>query len=85
MTGCGVSGRQLGRRFRVAVGVGPKLLARVLRFRHAWELGHAGPVRWPALALACGYCDQAHLIRDFRRFAGTTPAAAVSDLSKTPA
>lgn len=36
-----------------------------------------GGPRWAELAVRCGYYDQSHLIRDFRQFAGRTPAALV--------
>jgi transcriptional regulator GlxA family with amidase domain len=72
----GLSRRSLERRFRQQVGLLPKQLARVLRFQRALQMREQAPADgWPAIALECGYYDQAHLIRDFREFSGQTPAA----------
>ena len=51
----------------------PKLLARILRFQRAVGLMEQ-PLGWAEIALACGYYDQAHLIRDFKQFAGSSPS-----------
>lgn len=70
----GVSGRQLERRFLREVGVGPKLLSRILRFQHVFRAVEQNHEGWAAVAAECGYYDQAHLIRDFQQFAGQTPS-----------
>jgi AraC-like DNA-binding protein len=60
--------------FREHVGLTPKLFCRVRRF-HALldQITQGRHVNWAELAADCGYFDQAHLIRDFRAFAGITP------------
>jgi AraC-like DNA-binding protein len=70
----GWSHRRLIARFREQVGLAPKTFARVLRFDHVVRrLQGVDEVRWSEVAFDCGYYDQAHLNRDFREFAGTTP------------
>jgi AraC-like DNA-binding protein len=70
----GRSRRHLSARFREHVGLPPKAVARILRFRRAVELLQRPPARSLAeLAFECGYYDQAHMNRDFREFAGTSP------------
>jgi AraC-like DNA-binding protein len=72
----GCSRKHLASRFREHVGLPPKLVARVLRFSHAVDLLVASPqTNIAEVAGTCGYYDQAHLDRDFREFAATTPSA----------
>ena len=60
--------------FREQVGLTPKLFCRVRRFHALLDRLEKGmPVHWAELAADCGYFDQAHLIHDFRAFAGITP------------
>jgi AraC-like DNA-binding protein len=72
----GVTPRHLQRRFADRVGVGPKVLARILRFQNT--LRHrtaATPVEWARVAVECGYADQSHLIREYAALAGETPGS----------
>ncbi|MDB4950773.1 MAG: Helix-turn-helix, AraC domain protein [Gemmatimonadetes bacterium] len=77
----GCSRKHLAQQFREHLGLPPKTLARILRFNRAVDLLRSGgAARWTEIALACGYYDQAHLNRDFRQFAGTTPGAFIAHL-----
>lgn len=73
-TDAGISSRQLERRFLREVGIGPKLLCRILRFQQIFRAIDRNDSRWAATAADCGYYDQAHLIRDFQEFAWQTPS-----------
>ncbi|HKS10232.1 MAG TPA: DUF6597 domain-containing transcriptional factor [Pyrinomonadaceae bacterium] len=70
----GVSSRQLERRFLQEIGLGPKLLARIVRFQQVFRAVDQSNPAWAEVAVECGYYDQAHLIRDFNQFAQQSPA-----------
>jgi len=71
----GWSRKHLIRRFTDQFGLPPKRTARILRFSRAIGLLRAGAVEsWSALAVDCGFYDQAHMIHNFHRFAGSAPA-----------
>jgi len=70
----GLSPRRLHELFQREVGVPPKRLARIVRFRRTLDaLAVARNADLADLALRSGYADQAHLHRDFRALAGLTP------------
>lgn len=77
----GLSASQLRRRCLHAVGVGPKVLQRTLRFQGFLALAQAGVTAsgrrgldgTAGLAVDAGYADQAHLSRECVRLTGLTP------------
>lgn len=70
----GLSSRTLERQIAQATGLAPRDLMRTMRFRRGFQLLHgAGPGSMTAMALRAGYFDQAHCIREFRRFTGQSP------------
>jgi len=75
----GLGERQLRRRCQAAVGYGPRMLTRVLRFRRFLSRAEAAGTAadLACLAAEAGYADQAHLTRESTRLAGLPPAALV--------
>ncbi len=70
--------KRLIKTFRDEIGIPPKALARVLRFRRALEELNSGKIISASqLATESGYSDQAHMIRDFKAFSGLTPVELV--------
>jgi AraC-like DNA-binding protein len=74
----GCSRRYLQTKFGEQIGLGPKTVARLIRFEAVCRSLERTPGRWAEIAAAAGYCDQSHLNRDFRDLAGTTPTEFVS-------
>lgn len=74
----GFSQSALERRFQRAVGITPKKFAAIVRLRHVVRLRHEG-ASLTAIAHTAGYTDQAHFIKDFRRFAGEAPESFFQD------
>lgn len=75
----GLGARQLQRRFAAEVGLPPRLLASIVRFRRVFTaLQDADTRNWTAAAQAAGYFDHPQMARDFRRFLGCTPSQFVA-------
>jgi len=77
--------RQLERHFKQHVGLPPKKLAALERFRKAYDMLNTKVKRSiDEIAWECGYYDHAHMTNDFKRFTGQPPTAFIlSDFSKT--
>ena len=74
----GLSRFELVRRFRAQLGLTPHTFQTNLRIARARALLRAGQPP-AAVAAACGFADQAHLTRTFKRAVGVTPARFAAD------
>jgi len=85
----GMTGRHAHRRFMADVGLAPKAYARIVRMNAAIAAKQRRRnAAWIEIAHACGYADQAHLVREFRALTGRVPKAlfaALNDASDDPA
>ncbi|MGC3944388.1 MAG: helix-turn-helix domain-containing protein [Chryseolinea sp.] len=76
--------RQLERKFMKQVGVSPKQLGKMIRLQSALKIllnQQAGSLT--EIAYESDYYDQAHFIKDFKDFTGTTPRAFLGDAAMT--
>lgn len=79
----GLSTRRLGTLFGEEFGRSPKQVAGLMRFEHATaaiarQVGQTGRADLAGIAVRAGYSDQAHLSREFTRYAGIGPRAWIS-------
>lgn len=72
----GLPHRQLQRIFARELGMAPRTYLRLLRFRVALRDVQQAKDSLADTAAARGYADQAHMARDFRDLAGTSPSGA---------
>ncbi|MEM7201075.1 MAG: AraC family transcriptional regulator [Planctomycetota bacterium] len=72
---CGMSPRQLQRRFRAEVGIGPKHLARLFRLQRAVRLLEESRMSIAHVSACAGFADQAHFGREFRALCRISPSA----------
>ena len=87
-----LSKKHFERLFNELVGANPKEYARVVRFQKSLKLlqHYSEDTSLAQLACQCGYADQSHFIREFRRFSGYTPLSLLnvckpySDLFNNP-
>lgn len=72
--------RQLERKFKRQIGISPKQLGKVIRLQTALKmLLNQQSETLTEIAYESEYYDQAHFIRDFKEFTGTTPKEFLED------
>lgn len=70
----GLSQRRFIQVFKAEVGMTPKLFSRIQRFQQTRTfIQHNPSINWADLAVALGYFDQSHFIREFIEFSGLSP------------
>lgn len=72
-----VSQRQIERLFLQKIGLPPKKIASMVRYQNVWrDIVTSGNFNAQNAVYRYGYTDQAHLLKEFRRYHGTNPEGA---------
>jgi AraC-like DNA-binding protein len=78
----GLSARYVQRLFLDIVGLTPRSFFNIRRFNKSVSLVLSSNQRFTSIANDCGYYDQAHFIKEFRKFTGITPSEARPSLTE---
>jgi AraC family transcriptional regulator len=70
----GISKCHFSRAFKVSVGIPPGAYVAMMRVERAKRMIRSTREPLCQVAVACGFADQAHLCRSFRRWVGVSPA-----------
>ena len=73
-----MSAKTFERHFLEKIGITPKLFSRISRFSHSLKMLLEKSDLFSVLD-ECGYTDQAHFIKECRRFCGKTPKFCIKD------
>ncbi len=77
--------RQFSRKFNERMGISPKVFDRIVRFENAFRMKNTHPdLDWLSIALACGYYDYQHLVKDYKEFTNLTPTGFYEADTKAP-
>lgn len=68
----GYSACYLRRIFKEYHGISPKQFAQFVRFQNLLRTLKCGKKRYGELALDCGYYDEAHMMKEFKKYTGVT-------------
>jgi AraC-like DNA-binding protein len=70
-----MSERSLERSFREMIGLSPKAFSGVVRIKKAMQLAESRKKpEWNQIVYSLGYTDQAHFVKDFKKYIHQTPS-----------
>jgi AraC-like DNA-binding protein len=73
-----VSSRQVERIFRDYIGISPKKCCSLVRYQNMWrDMVYNNCFNFSEIIYKYRYSDQAHMIKDFKKYHGSTPQQAV--------
>ena len=78
-----ISERHLSRLFLDSFGISPKRFAKIARIEKLMA-GCRNGLDWLDVAYGCGFCDQSHMIRDFKEIIGQSPGEFFRALASGP-
>ncbi|WP_077418548.1 helix-turn-helix transcriptional regulator [Chryseobacterium sp. JV274] len=78
----GLSERYIQKLYLTNVGISPSAFAAVIRFNKSLQMVLNTPESLTTIAYDCGYYDQAHFIKEFKKFTGITPSVSRQSLIK---